>query len=119
MTPATASPDPNGKDRGCNTGRSVSYPQKNIPIYGTICAIPAETPRKKPVGPSLTYMSVIEARNEAYTFSDPCAAKRVLSRSKGYVAVVDTAPAVAPEMNASALAGSQEVFGDVGDGNAV
>lgn len=37
-------------------------------------------------------------RRLLYTFVVPCAAKRVRRRSRGYVAVVDTVPANAPDI---------------------
>lgn len=66
-TPAAASLDPNGRrdDISPSGNRSVSYVAKKRPIYGTICATAAEQPRKKPLGPSVRFISRIESIIEA------------------------------------------------------
>ena len=66
---------------------------------------PAPSPWKKPCGPSWRAISRREESRLAYTFLVPWAAKRVRRRSNGYVVVVATPPAKAPDMNDCATSG--------------
>jgi len=106
VIPATASPEPNGSFVSANAGFKPSYSAKKSPMYGTICPTPALRPRKKPAGPSCCAMSRKLARRPEYIRSGPCAAKRVLSRSSGYVAVVAAVPATAPATKDFAVPGT-------------
>jgi len=103
--PASASPEPIGRDMPARGNLRDSYDRKKRPMYGTMPTTAADRPRKNPMGPSRVLMSRMLDNRLWYTFSFPCAAKRVRRRSSGYVRVVAVPPAKAPLTKDSAESG--------------